>query len=394
MMKVAFARPDLTEAEFEAVRQTLQSGWITSGPQCDRFEEEFAEFTGSAHAVALNSATAALHLSLLACGIEKGDAVLVPSITFTATAEIVNRSGGCPLILDVDRDSYLLDEKVLRSFIEMQCTREDDRLLHKPSGRRIRAVIAVHYGGRPADVEKMQNICNRYNIVLLQDAAHCIPGSVNGRPVGAAGKAVAFSFYATKNMTTGEGGMLTTDDPAVASKARIMRLHGIETPAHRRSGWEYDVVSEGYKYNLSDIAAAIGRVQLRRAHEMHQKRKRIHEMYQSAFRSTAGIKLCPETVFESAHHLYTIEINAGPSYRDAFIQKINGMGIGTGLHFIPLYRLTYYKQKFALSPEDYPNSEAIFSRILSLPVYSAMSDSEIEYTIDCVKKAASETVPA
>lgn len=377
--KLPFARPDLTEEEFQAVRRVMESGWITSGPETDAFEKEFSEFVGAREAAALNSATAALHLGLVALGIGPGDVVLVPALTFTATAEVVSRTGAHPVLLDVDRDTYLLTPEIVERFLS-QCTR-DERGWNCAHGK-LKAVICVHYGGRVCDLDGLFRICEQNNLELLQDAAHSFPSKDGNGLAGRRGPVTAFSFYATKNITTGEGGMVTGDRPEVIERIRRMRLHGIATPAHRRAGWQYDVVEQGYKYNLSDMASAMGRVQLRRAREMCSKRKSIHDAYQQAFSHIPGIRICPEDS-GSAYHLYTLEIHPESGLnRDRFVESMEENRIGTGLHFIPLYRMTYYREKYRLSEALFPACESIFSTIISLPIYSAMDE---EDTLDVIR---------
>ena len=245
--KLPFARPDLSDREFEAVRAVMESGWITSGPETDLFEKEFADFVGAADGAALNSATAALHLGLVALGIGPGDVVLVPAFTFTATAEVVSRTGAVPVLLDVDRKSYLLTPDIVAEFLR-GCRGSDGKLTCDQGV--VKAIICVHYGGRVCDLDGLFSLCQSHGLELLQDAAHSFPARDGAGYVGRRGPVTAFSFYATKNMTTGEGGMITGDRPELIEKIRRLRLHGIATPAHRRAGWHYDVVEQGYKYNL------------------------------------------------------------------------------------------------------------------------------------------------
>ncbi len=380
--RLPFARPDLSELEFEAVRRVMESGWITSGPETDAFESEFAEMIGAPGAAALNSATAALHLGLVALGIGPGDVVLVPALTFTATAEVVSRTGARPVLLDVNREDYLLSPEIVQKFLD-GCNESPDGPVCAEG--RVRAVICVHYGGRVCDLDGLFELCDRAGLELLQDAAHSFPARDGNGYVGRRGPVTAFSFYATKNMTTGEGGMLTGDRPELIERVRRMRLHGIATPAHRRAGWHYDVVEQGYKYNLSDIASAIGRVQLQRATEMWNRRKAIHDRYQKAFGQIPGIRTCPEQD-TSAYHLYTLEISPEARLnRDEFIAALEERYIGTGLHFIPLYRMTYYRERYGLQPADFPACEEIFARIVSLPIYSAMSDEDCDDVIHAVQ---------
>ncbi|MCB1169586.1 MAG: DegT/DnrJ/EryC1/StrS aminotransferase family protein, partial [Leptospiraceae bacterium] len=313
---------------------------------------------------------------------------------FTATAEVVSRTGARPLLLDVDRQSYLLTPQIVEEFLK-SCTHHSGQYRCKEGT--VRAIICVHYGGRVCDLDGLFEICRSAGLELLQDAAHSFPSRDGQGKVGRRGPVTAFSFYATKNITTGEGGMVTGDRPELIERIRRMRLHGIATPAHRRAGWQYDVVEQGYKYNLSDIASAIGRVQLRRADKMLEKRKTIHEAYQKAFASLPGIRSCPDQD-ASAYHLYTLEIHGSatangtpkpgehpPLHRDDFVAAMEERNIGTGLHFIPLYRMTYYMEKYGLDPSLFPACEEIFESIVSLPIYSAMTGEDTEDVIEAVQ---------
>jgi dTDP-4-amino-4,6-dideoxygalactose transaminase len=390
-----FARPDITSEEKEAVLRVLDSGWLTQGKETDLFEEEFARITGAASAVAVNSATAALHLGLVAMGLKKGEAVLVPALTFTATAEVVHRCGGLPLLVDVDPHSYLITVETIERFLDSECHRDERGCIHSASGARIRGVICMHYGGRSCDLDALKKLCRREGWFLGEDAAHAFGTLYRGMPIGQHGDFCAFSFYATKNMTTGEGGMLTTPHDTVAHRCRRLRLHGIETPAHQRKNYYYDVVDEGFKYNLSDILAAMGRVQLRRHDSMMMRRRRIHETYSAHFAELEGIRPCPEAG-GSSHHLYTIEIDPQLCMRDDFAAAIESHNVKTGLHFIPLYRMSHYRLRYGREEAGreeeswkrrYPGCEHIFQRILSLPIYSSMSDEDILDVVKAVKGA-------
>jgi len=382
---IPFARPDITDEEIHAVERVLRSGWLTSGPETERFETEFAEAVDARFAIAVNSATAALHLGLESFGIAEHDAVLVPSITFTATAEVAEYNNTLPIVLDVDRESYLLTPQIVEAFIETECSFSNDRLVHKPTGRTIRALLPVHLGGRACDMERLGKIAKQYGLRTIEDAAHAFPTSRDGRKIGSTGDIVAFSFYATKNLTTGEGGMVTTDSSAIDEKLRRIRLHGIRGQTYGRKRWHYDVIERGYKYNLSDIASAIGRVQLRRSPEMLLKRQKIAELYRKGLGDLEAIRLLPAIDGES-YHLFTIEINDGaPVSRDEFVERMFENGIQTSLHFIPLYRHTYYREKYGLRTESYPNSEEIYKRMVSLPIYSALETDGVSRIIETIR---------
>ncbi len=369
-----FAQPDIGRAEIEAVERVLRSGWLTTGAETASLEEEFAQAVGAPFAVAVNSGTAAMHLAALSWGLGEKDAVILPAFTFTATAEVFVNCNTLPLILDVDRATYLLSAEIVEQFIHKHCRFRRNCLIHKKSGRQVRALVAVHYGGRPCEMEELEKLAYNYNLKILHDAAHAFQAEYKGKKIGSLRDVTAFSFYATKTLTTGEGGMLTTADRELAEKARRMRLHGIEGETYGRKRWSYDVVERGFKYNLSDICAAIGRVQLKRCRAMRQRRRLIARFYDKALAKTVTISPNPATAHKSAFHLYTIEVRAdGGLDRDQLVEELYKRKIAASLHFIPLYRLSWYRQNFALKVKDFPNTEAIYKNIVSLPIYSLMS---------------------
>ncbi|KAA1425341.1 DegT/DnrJ/EryC1/StrS family aminotransferase [Mumia zhuanghuii] len=377
---VPFARPDITEREIEAVVRTLRGGWVTTGPAVAEFEEEFAAFVGGeVYSVAVSSATAGLHLALEACGIGPGDEVIVPTWTFTATAEVVRYLGAVPVLVDVDPLTLNLDLAAVEGALSP----------------RTRAVVVVHFGGLAADTAGVADLVRGRGIRVVEDAAHALPTHGHGELVGAArhSDAAVFSFYATKPVTAGEGGMLTTRDPAIAERARVMRLHGIDRDAFDRyrtdvAGWEYDVVAPGFKYNLPDPAAAIGRVQLARAHAMRDRRQRVADWY---LREWADLPLelpAPAEVGDlHAWHLFPVRLNETAAVdRDGFIDALAARGVGTSVHFIPLHRLTYWRTSLGLAVAQFPVAEDAFSRVVSVPLYSAMSDVEVERVDSVVRE--------
>ena len=370
-----FARPDLTHEEIEAVGRVLASGWLTSGPETQAFEEEFASAVGAKHAIAVNSATAGLHLGLELAAPGPGQGFLVPAITFTATAEVVAYSGAVPILLDVDRDAYLLTPEIVEDFLARECTRSGtDRFRHRATGVEVRGMLPVHFGGRPCDMDGLLDIARENDLCVLEDAAHAFPTQYNGRAIGSVGPLTVFSFYATKNLTTGEGGMITTDDDSAAERLRRMRLHGIKGQTYGRKRWHYDVVERGFKYNMMDMCAALGRVQLRRSPMMFERRKEIDSVYRTQLAGLEGLRLSPETQHGSSYHLFTIEVGPdAPFTRDRFVDEMLARGIGTSLHFIPLYRHSYYRDLYELSAAAFPSSEEFFARTVSLPIYSLMT---------------------
>lgn len=381
--QIPFALPDLGEREIEAVVAVLRSKWLTSGAECRSFEEEFGSATQAQHAVAVNSCTAALHLSLEALGVGDGDVVFVPPYTFAATAEVVRYVGAHPFFVDVDPVTANLDPAQLRQALE--------------SAERFgtpKAVIPVHFAGVPCDMDEIWAIARDNKLAVVEDAAHAFPSSYRGRPVGWIPEDVVgtacFSFYATKTITTGEGGMVTTNSAVLADRMRVMSLHGLSRQAwNRYSGgtWKYEVVAPGYKYNLTDIAAALGRVQLDRASEMRDRRAAIAQQYTEALEGL-GLFECPRdlpSMGESSWHLYVLRIlKGGEKERDALIDSLKVDGVGVSMHFIPLHLHTYYRDTYGYKPEDFPISLDIYARSLSLPLYSGMGDEQVERVIEAV----------
>lgn len=376
---IPFARPDIGEAEIEEVLETIQSGWLTTGPKTHQFEDEFAKVVGTRHAVAVNSGTAAMHLALEALGIKSGDRVLTTDYTFTATAEVVRYLGADPVFVDVDQDTLNI------SLLEIA------RALDLDPG--IRLVLPVHFAGQACDIEAIQTLCRDYGVHLVEDAAHAFPTTVRGRMIGSIGDATAFSFYATKTLCVGEGGMLTTSSDSLAARARTMRLHGISRDvfdrySSRSPSWFYEVIAPGFKYNLTDIASAIGLHQLRRAWDLQRRRQAIAEEYLRAF-ADLPIKLPTIGNLGDLHawHLFVVQLETGRLRfdRDEFIARMAETNIGTSVHFIPLHRQPYWRDRYGLRPEQFPNSEAAYERAVSLPLYSALTDSEVERIVVTVR---------
>jgi len=376
---IPFARPLTGSEEEEAVIRVLRSGWLTTGGEALAFEKEFAEFLekhhalkpGSIRCLAVNSATSGLHLALEACGIGPGDTVLVPSLTFTATAEVARYLGADPVFVDVAPGAFHMDPIALEQTIK--------RL---PAGK-ARAVIPVHYGGLPCDMARIMEVARRYNLKVIEDAAHAFPSSV-----GTIGDIGVFSFYATKTITTGEGGMIVCRDEAMANRMSIMRSHGIDRAvwnrySDARSSWYYEVVEAGYKYNLPDLLAAIGRVQLSRAGELLRMREEIAAAYDAAF-SANDFLLIPPTSPGDARHLYPLRLNPQrlPITRDEFIAKLKEAGIGVSVHFIPLHTMPFYKNRYNLSENDFPETMKSYGNEISLPIWPGMSTEQVNRVIE------------
>jgi dTDP-4-amino-4,6-dideoxygalactose transaminase len=343
---VPFYRPDIADEEIAAVVDTLRSGWLTIGPRTREFEQVFAQSVGAAHAVAVNSCTAALHLALDAIELQPGEEVITSTLTFTATGAAIIHAGGRPVLVDCTPDTLNIDP-------------EDVRRKITP---RTRAIVPVHYSGHPASMDDILQIAGQHHLAVVEDAAHALPASYRGRRVGTIGDVTAFSFYATKNLTTGEGGMLTTADASLAERLRTRRLHGMSRDAWRRysaeGSWRYDVAYPGFKYNMTDIAAAMGLVQLRRLPALHQRRRRLAALYNELL---SGI---PEL---------------GLPVTRAVIELLKAQGVATQVHFIPLHLHSYYAGAFGYRPEDFPVASAAAERILSLPFFTLMSDDDVRY---------------
>ncbi len=374
-----FHRPDLGEAEIEAVVACLRSGWLTTGPRCRAFEEQFAEYIGARHAVAVNSCTAGLHLALEALGIGPDDAVLVPTMTFTATAEIVQYLGAQPVLVDCDPVTLNLDV-------------DDARRRLETCERRVKAIIPVHFAGLPCPMDRVEGLAERYGLAVVEDAAHALPAEYMGRRVGTFGQVSAFSFYATKNITTGEGGMVTTNDAALADRMKCMSLHGISRDAWKRysasGSWYYEVIEAGFKYNLTDIAASLGMVQLDRCDAMWARRAAIAAEYTRRFEGEEALRT-PSTGGPGVRHgwhLYTLRLQLDRLSIDRaqFIDALREEGIGASVHFIPLHLHPHYRKKFGCRPEEFPVATAAYPELLSLPLYSAMTDAEVERVCDTV----------
>jgi len=372
---IPFHKPLITEDEITEVVEAIRSGWWTTGPKSIRFEKEFNTYIGAKHSIAASSWTAAAHLALEAIGLKEGDEVIVPAITFTATAEIVCYFKAKPVIVDVQKDSFNIDP------LEVE----------KAITERTKAIIPVHYAGNPCDMEEIISIARKYKLKIIEDAAHALPAWYKNKMVGTIGDITCFSFYVTKTLATGEGGMLCTDDEEIADRCSIMRLHGINKDAWNRysseGSWYYEVVAPGFKYNFTDIQAGLGIAQLKKIDFMLEERKKIFEKYNSMFEKNDFIRLYKYKIDRKpAHHLYPIlvDIERLKISRSQIIDELKKSGIGTSVHFIPLYRHPYYRDTFKLEEKNFPVSEYIFPRIITLPIWPGLSDSQICRVADTV----------
>ncbi|MBN2078687.1 MAG: DegT/DnrJ/EryC1/StrS aminotransferase family protein [Spirochaetes bacterium] len=379
-MQVPFHRPSISDDEIRAVTEVLAAGWLTAGKKTAEFETAFSHFVGSPHAVAVNSATSALHLALAVAGVREGDEVLVPAMTFTSTAGAVRYLGARPVLVDIERDTHL-----------MNAGKIEERITE-----RTRAIIPVHYGGQPCDMDALCGIAHSMGLSVIEDAAHSLPARYRGRAIGSVGDFTCFSFYATKTVTTGEGGMICTADGERAARMRRLRTHGIDRDAWSRlesaRSWQYDVAELGYKYNTTDIAAAMGIEQLKRAEAMREARRRIAGRYDAAFHGVPGLDLYvvrPDR--ESAWHLYPLRLDLDRLAigRDRFFEELEGRGVGVSVHFIPLYEFTYFKG-LGYDGAGCDDCRWVFERTLSLPIFPAMGDGEIDHVagsvLDIVKR--------
>ena len=376
---IPFALPSLDREEEDAVISVLRSHWLTTGEVTKRFEAEFASRLGVGRALAVNSATAGLHLALEAAGVREGDYVVTTPFTFTASAEVIRYLGAHPLFVDIERESLNISPEAIEAVFRKR--RAEDR---------ITAILPVHYGGLVCNMDHISQIAEKEEVFVVEDAAHAFPARRGKRNAGTFGTAGVFSFYATKTITTGEGGMIVTDRPEIARRIGVMRLHGIDrdiwdryTSAH--ASWEYQVIEAGYKYNMTDIAAAIGRVQLRKADRFHDRRREIARRYLEVF---GDLDYLVSPLSDEGHswHLFTLRIvpDRLTISRDEYVRKLMEHGVGTSVHYIPLHIMPYYRTLYGYAPEDFPNSLAAYETIFSLPIYPDLTDDQVDRVIRAV----------
>ena len=369
-----FSLPDIGEEEISEVADALRGGWLTTGPKTRRFEEEFACYMGSdVNALAVNSATAGLHLALEAAGVGPADEVITTTYTFTATAEVIRYLRANPIFVDVREDTLNIDPAAIEAAIT----------------ERTKAVIPVHFAGLACEMESILWIAKRHGLKVIEDAAHALPATSGGRLIGQLeSDATVFSFYATKTLTTGEGGMIVTRNPEFAARCRVMRLHGIDRDSFDRyksnaPAWFYEVVAPGFKYNMTDVAAAIGIHQLRKLDHFRRRREKLARRYDEGLRDLC-LKLPAHPPNNEIHawHLYVVRLNrdAGIS-RDDFINEMAAAGIGTSVHFIPLHLHPYWRDTYALRPQDFPNATSAYECVVSLPLYTRMTEADQDRVI-------------
>jgi len=366
---IAFHRPTISVEESEAVQRVLESRWLTTGPVTQQFERDFAAYVGSRYAVAVNSCTAALHLALDAAGIREGDEVLVPSYTFAATAAVVAHCGARPVLCDSVSGGFNIDPA------------DAERRITENT----RAIIPVHFAGEPCDLEAFQKLSEAKSLHLIEDAAHALPASYRGKRIGSISDLTAFSFYATKAITTGEGGMLATNNEDYAKRASIMRLHGIRGDAWKRytseGSWYYEVIDAGLKANMPDLLAAVGVAQLKKADAFHKRRCEISEIYRRRLGRIEELEMPPTGSADKSHswHLFILRLRSASVdiTRSDFINQLKERGIGTSVHFIPLHFHPYYQLTFGYRKGDFPHAEDAYARCVSLPIYPDMTDAQV-----------------
>ncbi|TCX48569.1 DegT/DnrJ/EryC1/StrS family aminotransferase [Dehalobacter sp. 14DCB1] len=372
-----YALPLIEDDDIEAVVDSLKSNWISKGPKTGEFEKRFAEYIGVKHAIALNSCTAGLHIALLAAGVGAGDEVITTAMTFAASANVIIHCGATPVLVDIDPKTMNIDPVKIEEKITAKT----------------KAIIPVHLAGLPCEMDEIMVIAKKYNLFVLEDAAHGTYTKYKDRMVGTIGDAAAFSFYATKNLATGEGGMVTTNDDALANKMRVLSLHGMSRNAWNRfsekGSWYYEIEYPGYKYNMTDIQAAMGMTQLAKLESMQARREVIWQRYNAAFSKLPELEVPADFDYaRHARHLYMIRLNLDKLAVDraAFIELLKEENIGTSVHYIPLPYHPYYRDTFGYKPGDFPKTEALYERIISLPLYPRMSDADVQDVIEAVQR--------
>lgn len=382
MNPIPFALPDIGEEEINEVVDCLKSGWVTTGPRAKQFENDFSKYIGCENAFAVNSATSGLHLALDAIGIKKGDKVIVPVNTFTATAEVVRYFDADPIFCDIEPKTFNISISALKEILNSHSEKEN-----------IKAVMPVHIAGQACDMDKIIQLAREFNLKVIEDAAHALPTTYRNSIIGTLGDITVFSFYATKTICTAEGGMVVTNNKEFAKRINIMRLHGFDRDAWNRyncdkPSWSYSIVAPGFKYNLTDIAASMGIHQLAKADSFFERRNKIAKEYTQAFK---GIKEFTTPFVQRkddkhAYHLYILKVEK----RDEFIQRLADKGIGSSVHFIPLHLHPYWKEKYLLEDHDFPMAFKNFSHIMSLPIYTKLTNEEVQRIIEGVREVAKE----
>ena len=369
-----FSRPSIGKSEINKVTACLKSGWITTGALCKEFEDKFCQLTGSKQAISLNSATAGMHIALTALNIGEGDEIITPSMTFASTVNMIALRGATPVFIDVDYGTLNINPDLIEEKIS----------------KKTKAIIPVHFAGAPADMDKINNLARKYNLTVIEDAAHAVGTYYKGIHAGGFGHTAIFSFHPIKNITTGEGGMITLNDADLEKKLRLLRFHGIERDAWKRYGKggnpSYDIAGPGYKYNMPDILAALGLAQMERWQEFNQRRVRLAELYLEGLKGISGIDLpqVPEYDHIHAWHLFVIKVPA--LNRDEFMNRLSDYNIGYGLHFPPTHSLAYVKERYAPNIGMLPETERAAQRIISLPLFPDMPQKDVQYVCKAIKE--------
>jgi len=389
-MNIPFFRPNIDAAEIDSVVRCLKTGWVTTGPLTKQFERDFAVYVGSPYAVAVNSATAALHIALEAVGLKRGEHVLVPTMTFAATAEVVRYFDAVPVLVDCRESDFNLDVG--------DALRKVEGL--SEAGKSVRAIIPVHYGGQVCDMAGVLRLASQYGLRVVEDAAHCCPAEYRDgqtspwKKVGSESDVACYSFYANKCITTGEGGMACTQSAEIADRMRMMSLHGISRDAWKRftsdGSWYYEILAPGFKYNLTDIASALGVEQLKRADAFRSARAQVAEWYADYLSDVEELGL-PSGSPDRLHswHLYVVRVLAGraKASRNLVIEELKRNGIGTSVHWMPLHLHPYYRENFGYKPEDFPVASRLFPELISLPIYPDLRREQVQFVCNVLKKA-------
>ena len=372
-----FGKPTIGEEEINEMIDTLKSGWLSMGPKTIKFEEAFKEYTGANYAVSCNSCTMALFLSLYGLGIKEGDEVILPTTTFTSAANVVVHLGAKPVFVDIERDTFNIDPEKI-----------EEKITDKT-----KAIMPMHYAGHSVDMDRIMEIAQKHNVFIVEDAAHAVGSEYKGKKIGSIGDVTCFSFYATKTMTTGEGGMITTNNEELANKLKTLRLHGISSDAWKtysdKGSWYYEVMDAGFKAKMTDMQAALGLHQLKKLDSFIEARQKNSEKYTKMLSEIEGITT--PTVKDNIKHswyIYTILIDGLKINRDEVIKALRAENIGTSVHFIPLHLQPFYQKTFGYKEGDFPNAEYVYNRLISLPFFSHMTDKDIEDTVNAVAKIA------
>jgi dTDP-4-amino-4,6-dideoxygalactose transaminase len=376
------AKPDLSDADIAEVVDTLSSGWLVYGPKTQRFEQQLREYTGAEHALAVSSCTAGMHVALLACGVGPGDEVITSPLTFPATANVIVHCGATPVLADISRDDLQIDPKQVERMITP----------------RTKAIMPVHYAGQACDMDAINDIARAHGLRVIEDAATAAGTRYKGRPVGALGDATSFSFYAIKNMTTGQGGMVTTNDDEIADAVSALRNHGLDNTAWNRYSAEasrafYTITSPGFNYGMTDVQASIGMGQLARLDQYNQRRGELAARYSQALAEVPEVEtpvIRPDVT--TNWHLYVVRLHLDRLKidRDTFITELKKHGVGTSVHYFPVHYHPYYRENYGFKPEDYPVVGAEFGRLISLPLFPLMQDADVDRVVEAIEAIVAE----